>query len=95
MNPFSDSVINALMGVNPTNEILNLWYEISYLRFMVAKLVEHSTPHEGEKMMDHFSESLIEEARAFAQKIVKEKFPKVGVTFNKVQENEQTESKDG
>lgn len=69
---------DVLSGIDKTNEIINLWYEVTFLRGVLVQLATK----------DQLGKLNLEFARNEAQEIVRERFPKLKITFSKVTEEE-------
>lgn len=72
-----EDILDALMGIDNKNEIFCLWYEITFLRMVMNKIMEFN-PELHTKM----SEEVYEEVRKRSQDIVKSRFPNVGIDFS-------------
>ena len=69
-----DDIRNMLLGVDTTNEIFNLWYEVTYLRILLGHVVANA---EGVSL----NENILIGARIAAQSEVMRKFPMCTITF--------------
>ena len=76
-----DTTIESLMGMNKTNEILNLWFELCFLRSMTNR---HLTVlYQNSDYSKEFTKSIIDDCREEARKEVEKKFPKFTIDFKK------------
>jgi hypothetical protein len=83
-------IMSQMMGMDANNEILSLWYEVSYLRFILINVVNANG-----LISSKINSDVLENARKSAQDFVLRKFPKLGVTFPETtQENENPQEKE-
>ena len=73
-----DDIVDMLMEVDKRGEIFTLWYEVTFLRMVVNKILEFN-PSLHEKM----TEEAYDEARKLAQEHVKSRFPQYNLDFSK------------
>lgn len=59
-----------MSGMNQGREIVNLWYEVTYVRFLLIDVLEKN-PEIGKCV----TEESIQKARTKAQEIVSQRFP--------------------
>lgn len=71
-----DEIMDAMMGIDKNGEILNLWYEITFLRMVMNKILELNP-----KLYEKISEQDYVKARQQSQDIVKNRFPNCNVNF--------------
>lgn len=85
------NVMNALMKFDPTNEIINLWLEVTYLRFAMDIILAKNIDR-----MNMLTKIEVNACREAAQKVLMEKFPKLGITFKEASnfESEPEEKKE-
>jgi len=63
------------------DEIFNLWFELSLMRKLLNDSIEKGQGSDGNPLISHFSEEMINEARKWAFDIVSRKFPGVQLGF--------------
>jgi hypothetical protein len=68
---------SMMLGVNPTNEIFNLWYEVTFLRILLTHVM-HKNPEVGACI----DEESINACRKEAQDWVQERFPVCEIQFS-------------
>lgn len=73
-----DDIIDGLMGVDKRVEIFTLWYEITFLRMVLNKVLEFNT-----ELHTKMTEEVYEEVRKRSKDIVKSRFPNIGIDFSK------------
>jgi hypothetical protein len=73
-----DDILDAIMGIDKRKEIFTLWYEVTFLRVVVNKILSFN-PHLHEKMTLEEYDLIRKEA----QEIVKNRFPSCTIDFNK------------
>lgn len=66
-----------LMGVDSTNEIFTLWYEITFIRAVLNEIMAKNP-----SLHINMTEEVYDKCRLFAQNVVKEKFPLAGLDFS-------------
>lgn len=71
-----DDVLDLIMGIDKKNEIINLWYEVSYVRLLLTEIVKQSP-----ELAKCLTEEMIAKTRLDAQDIVKARFPLMKVEF--------------
>lgn len=78
-----DENVKKVLGFDETKEILDLWYEVSFLRFMISHILSEN-PQMNQLKIDHFNTS-----KGQAQQCVKNRFPAMNLTFSepKVEES--------
>jgi hypothetical protein len=76
-----NDMMARLVGVDHTNEIFNIWYELTFLRVIYSKFLEQN-PAFLEKM----SPEILDQCRNESKRIVQMKFPKVPLQFNSPKE---------
>lgn len=74
MDEIIDNLIDNVMGVDKRNEIFTLWYEITYLRMVISKIIPQD-------MQDKIN---FEEIKKDAQEVVRKRFPKALLNFDDV-----------
>jgi hypothetical protein len=72
-----ENVQNMLLGVNTTNEIFNLWYEITFLRHLLSHILQQN-PEVGSCLSDE----AIQKCRKEAQDCVQDRFPVCKIEFS-------------
>ena len=80
------SELERLMsGVDPTNEVINLWFELTYVRYLLNILITQGMS--GEKPnIELFSAEKFQEAKDFAIAFTANKFPRAGVKLKEAVE---------
>ena len=73
-----DDILDMLMGVDKKGEIFTLWYEITFLRMVVNKIMQLNPDLHKE-----MTEEVYESARNEAQDIVRGRFPNCKLDFTK------------
>ncbi len=77
----------AVLGVNVCDEVLNLHYEVAYLRFLFNEVVCSK-----DSLKSVLNNEVFERARGFAEGEVRSRFPKVSCDFKKPTEINESES---
>ena len=72
-----DDTLDMLMGVDKKKEIFDLWYEITFLRMVMNKILEFNP-----ELHCKLNEEVYEEIRKRSQDIVKSRFPDVKIDFS-------------
>lgn len=75
--------MGLMMGINSPKEVLNLWYEITYMRYILNYIIEKNP-----KMDKCINDEVIEQARMMAQNEVNAKFPSIKIDYPKPNANE-------
>ncbi len=78
-----DDIKNMLLGVDTTNEIFNLWYEVTFLRMILSNMVSHSL-----YLQEVMTPELIDECRKQSQDIVQARFPVCKISFSPPSEDQ-------
>lgn len=73
-----DDILDMLMGVDKKGEIFTLWYEVTFLRMVLNKILSFN-PELHEKM----TEEVYDQARKESQEHVKSRFPQCNLDFSK------------
>jgi len=77
--PLTNELLKSMIDNLAANQILqtvNAWYEITYLRFVLMKILEKNPEINNNMQPEDFSQ-----ARSMAQKLLLEKFPHYGLNF--------------
>lgn len=69
-------MLDRLIGLDKKNEIFNLWYEVTYLRFLLVHVLQEN-PEVGKCI----TEESIQKARKDAQETVQARFPLCKIEF--------------
>lgn len=72
-----DDVLDKLMGVDKKNEIFNLWYEVTFLRFVFNKVLELNP-----NLHENLTQECLDKAREDSQVLVRKRFPNCDIKFN-------------
>lgn len=72
-----DDILDMLMGVDKKKEIFDLWYEITFLRMVMNKILEFNP-----ELHCKLDEEVYDEIRKRSQDIVKSRFPDVKIDFS-------------
>lgn len=64
------------MGVDKNNEIFTLWYEVTYLRYLITHFMGQS-----EELSKYANHEVFDKCKEKAQKFVNARFPKCDITF--------------
>ena len=78
-----DDVMDMLYGIDKKNEIINLWYEITFLRLLMC----HALGTNAE-ISSSITDIAIKECREAAQKVVQERFPAIKIDFSEPSEEQ-------
>ena len=84
-NDLKPLLMQHIHGIDHLKEIFDLWYELSYIRFLLGEVL---LTNPGVRLLP---ESL-EKARALAQDVLKEKFPTVDLDYRAKTENTEKET---
>lgn len=82
-----ENMFARLHGLDANQEIVNLCYEVTYVRFLLSFLVKACSESNIKLKEEDF-----EKARIDAQEFVKNKFPKLGITFPTKEESTNSSS---
>lgn len=77
-----ESLLARMNGLDANNEVVNLWYEVTYLRFLIKKIADSN-----QVVGDILNNTCYDDIRKEAQEYVTNKFPKLGIKFNNPQSN--------
>lgn len=69
------ALMENMLGMQTINSV-NLWYEVTYLRYVVMKLLEKNP-----QVNSNMNQQDFDEARSLAQKEMLDKFPGYGLQF--------------
>lgn len=72
-----EALLARMNGLNTNHEVVNLWYEVTYLRFLIKKIADSN-----QVVGDLLNNTSYDEIRKDAQEYVTNKFPKLGIKFN-------------
>lgn len=78
--PLTNELLKSMIDNLAANQILqtvNVWYEITYLRYVLMKVLDKNPEIKNNINPEDFSE-----ARSLAQKLLLEKFPHYGLNFS-------------
>lgn len=74
MNP--NDILDMLNGMDKKNEIINLWYEINFVRHCLNKIINLNP-----ELLKDFNQETLNQCREFAQEEVKLRFPDIKIEF--------------
>lgn len=74
--------IKTLQGMDNTKQIIDLWYEIIFLRLVVATVLNGNEELKGKMTKD-----LYDSCRQVSQEQVKKKFPLLKIDFKETSES--------
>lgn len=84
-----NGIMQAINSGVQNKEIVNLWYEVTYLRFLLIHVLENN-PDIGNCV----TEESLHKSKELAQEVVLKRFPGLGVTFPEETPKNSTEIKD-
>jgi hypothetical protein len=68
-----------MIGIDPNKQVIDLWYEVTYIRILISKILD-SNPEIAKCIgLDEIIESKFQ-----AQQIVQTKFPKCKIDFEEI-----------
>lgn len=69
-------LLNQLRMIDPTKEMINLWYEVNFIRNIVQTIMDKNN-----LTMIQLTQENVENAREVAQKAVQSRFPLLKIKF--------------
>jgi hypothetical protein len=73
-------IIDQMMGIDKKKEILDLWYEIVFLRMVLNEILSTNV-----SKINPLPPGSIQECRDKAQELVRKKFPLIEIDFKEYQ----------
>lgn len=64
------------MELDKENEIFTLWYEVTYLRYLIAHFIG-----QNQELSKHANQEVFDKCKEKAQKFVNARFPNCDITF--------------
>ena len=88
LSPLPPTPVNPVPAAPPippppldhSHEIINVWYELHYLRNLISEIVVNATGSAGEALIKHFTPEKIEESRRVALALLQLKFPHMPIS---------------
>lgn len=73
-----EDILDGLLGFNKKKEIIDLWYEVTFVRFILNNIMI-----ENPEVAKCITKEMLDKTRLDAQEHVKNKFPYMGILFGK------------